>query len=168
MKSNVKLYVLLILIQCNEIIQWTLEVKCTSMSGVFESADYWNIIDKPVMTNGHIGFVPYSNSIYMNGLYNGIGGNSHRARLPNFANIQFDPCSQSFNNHHKNSNKCSYALNIINGVFQTQTNLSDGMFTVEQIQYAHRYYDAAIVNQIRLKRNCNQNANGKQMELNRF
>lgn len=141
--------------------QWTIDVNCVQSNGIFESSDYWNIIDKPVMSNGHIGFVPYGNSIYMNGLYTGHEDNSHRARLPNYGYIQFEPCSRAFDMNSMGSNKCSYALDINNGIFRTQTDLSDGQFTVEQLQYAHRYYETAIVNQIRLKRNNVSLASGK-------
>lgn len=148
--------------------QWLMNVNCEEIDGIFESSDYWNVIDKPVMSNGHIGFVPYGNSIYMNGLYTGHGhkGNSHRARLPNYGYMQFEPCSPETN--FVGSAKCSYALDINNGVFRTKTSLSDGQFTVEQFQYAHRYYETAIVNQIRLKRNKVSSSNGKWIEIQFF
>lgn len=119
-------------------------------NGIFESENFWDVADKPVMANGHIGFVPYGESIYMNGLYNGYKGESHRARIPNNANIQFEPCTRETNV--TSAHKCSYALDIFNGIFRTQSQLNDGLFTVEHIQYAHRFYDTAIVNHIRLKR----------------
>lgn len=124
-------------------------VKCERNRGIFESADYWNVTDRPVMANGHIGFVPYGDSVYMNGFYNGFKGDSHRARIPNYANVQFNPCSER---NHRNST-CSYTLDINDGVFRTRTQLHDGQFTVVQTQYAHRYYETALVNQIHLKRN---------------
>lgn len=122
-----------------------------SGDGVFESTNYWEIVDKPVMANGHIGFIPYGDSIYMNGLYNGYKDNSHRARVPNYASVQFEPCSRA---HFTTTIKCSYAMDIHNGLFRTSTDLGngDGQFSVEHIQYAHRYYDNAIVNHIKIKR----------------
>lgn len=127
----------------------SIHIKSESKRGIFESTDFWNVIDKPVLANGHIGFVPYGNSIYMNGLYNGFKGDSHRARIPNHANVQLTPCSQ----HRKDSEECSYALDIYNAYFRTSVELMDGLFTAEHIQYAHRYHKTALVNQIRLKRN---------------
>lgn len=134
-----------------------------STNGVFESTNYWEVIDKPVMSNGHIGFVPYGESVYMNGLYTGREDNSHRARIPNYANIQFEPCSRASKVYSNGSGTCSYALDIFNGVFRTQTNSRDGLFTVEQIQYVHRYFETAIVNHIRLERGVvsDGRANGK-------
>lgn len=134
---------------------------------IFDSFNFWNVSDKPVMANGHVGFIPYGDTIYMNGLYNGYGGRSHRARIPNYANIQFESCSR-FTSMASDLNKllsepqCTYALDVFNGIFRTQANFDKGHFTVEQIQYAHRYYDRAIVNRIAVKRNQIQNySNGK-------
>ena len=38
--------------------------------------------------NGHIATVVYSDTIYMNGLYNGERGESHRARIPSYINVR--------------------------------------------------------------------------------
>lgn len=136
-------------------------VNCqTNGDGVFESANYWDIVDKPVMANGHIGFIPYGHSIYMNGLYSGLKDNSHRARIPHFGNVQYELCSQA---HFTEAAKCSYAMDIYSGVFRTSANSNDGQYSVEHIQYAHRYYDTAIVNHIKIKRQNKNNStkNGK-------
>lgn len=135
--------------------------------GIFESSHFWTIDSKPVMANGHIGIVPYGDSVYMNGLYNGHEGHSHRACIPNYGNIQFDPCTR---NASKINEICSYALDIYNGVFRTNVQLDAGNFTVEQIQYVHRYHETAIVNHIRLKRNkqtCHQ-VNGETVDIFEF
>lgn len=129
---------------------------------ILDSFNFWNVSDKPVMANGHVGFIPYGDTIYMNGLYNGYGGTSHRARIPNYANIQFESCSRSASmasdlNKLLTEPQCTYALDIFNGIFRTQANFDNGHFTVEQIQYAHRYYDRAIVNRIAVQRNQIQN-----------
>lgn len=121
----------------------------SNADGVFESKNYWDIVDKPVMANGHIGFIPYGDSIYMNGLYNGLKDNSHRARIPNFGNVQFELCSRA---HSTAAVECSYAMDIHKGLFRTSAISSDGAYSVEHIQYAHRYYDTAIVNHIKIKR----------------
>lgn len=121
--------------------------------GVFESDDYWNVDDKPVLANGHVGFVPYVESMFMNGLYNGHRGNSHRARIPNYANVQLEQCKNPEKNSIEIPETCIYAMDIFNGVFRTKTQLNDGRLSVEHIQYAHRYFEQAIVNHIKLKRN---------------
>lgn len=129
---------------------------------ILDSFNFWNVSDKPVMANGHVGFIPYGDAIYMNGLYNGYGGKSHRARIPNYANIQFEMCSRPASvpsdlNKLLSEPQCTYALDIFNGVFRTQANFDNEHFIVEQIQYAHRYYDRAIVNHIAVQRNPIQN-----------
>lgn len=122
----------------------------------FDSTDFWNIENKPVLANGHVGFVPYGDSIYMNGLFNGAKDESHRARIPNYANIQFEPCSRkSFTS---DDASCFYALDIHNAVFSTATTLENDTFTIEHIQYAHRFYESVIVVLIRLQRNQNDNS----------
>lgn len=133
-------------------------------NGIFDSFNFWNVSDKPVMGNGHVAFIPYGDAIYMNGLYNGNGGQSHRARIPNYANIQFETCNRSTSTA-SDLNKlpqCSYALDIFNAIFRTRANFNNGQVIVDQIQYAHRYYDRTIVNRIQLQQNQNlNNFNGK-------
>ncbi|CAF3413981.1 unnamed protein product [Rotaria socialis] len=43
----------------------------------------------PYVGNGHVATVVFSDFIYMNGLYNGDNGTSHRARIPSTLNWQF-------------------------------------------------------------------------------
>jgi hypothetical protein len=38
--------------------------------------------------NGHISTTVYTDTVYMNGLYNGERGESHRARIPSRNNIK--------------------------------------------------------------------------------
>lgn len=131
--------------------------------GIFESAYFWNVTDKPVMANGHVGFVPYGDSIFMNGLYNGRKDDSHRARIQNYANVQFYPCTERVYNFGLSPKACKYALDIYNGIFRTKAQLYNKLVSVEHIQYAHRYYETAIVNHIKLKR-TQIDSNGKFIE----
>lgn len=133
------------------------DVYATGDSHRFESSDYWDIDDRPVLGNGHIGFVPYGDSIFMNGLYNGQTPKSHRARIPNYANVQFELCSSGQRTNGMNaaneSNKlaqCKYTLDSFNGVFSSRVN--DSSFSIEHIQYAHRYHQTAMINRIRIQR----------------
>jgi hypothetical protein len=41
----------------------------------------------PYVGNGHLASTIFDNKVYVNGLYNGKGGESHRARLPNIHNF---------------------------------------------------------------------------------
>jgi len=38
--------------------------------------------------NGHLATIVYSETVFMNGLYNGEQGDSHRARIPSRINIR--------------------------------------------------------------------------------
>lgn len=124
---------------------------------IFEGSNLKNDTNiVPVLANGHIGFVPYGDTIYMNGLYNGFKNNSHRARIPNLSRYQFDNCrlvNDSPPTASDPNQGCSYSLDMFQGTFTTRANFTGGNFTVEQTQFAHRFFDRAIVNQITLKRN---------------
>lgn len=112
--------------------------------------DYFNVTDKPVLGNGHIAYIPFNDSIYMNGLYNGINDNTHRARIPNYANIYFDRCgSFTFD---LNKLQCIYALNMQQAVFYTKADFENGTISIEHIQFVHRYYESVIVNKFVLQR----------------
>lgn len=117
---------------------------------IFESHTYFDVLVKPMLANGHVGYVPFSDSIYMNALFNGyIKKSSHRARIPNFANIHFESCGSA---RTANKSRCLYTLDAQRALFQTNADFLDGNVTVEHIQYAHRYYDQVIVNTIKMKR----------------
>lgn len=141
------------------------DVHSTGDSHRFESSDFWNIDDRPVLANGHIGFVPFGDSIFMNGLYNGATPKSHRARIPNYANIQVELCSRQRTNDidaANESNKlaqCTYTLDTFNGVFSSRVN--EGCFSIEHIQYAHRYHHTAMINRIRIQRCSNDTNDGR-------
>lgn len=138
-------------------VQSNYDVFGTQDSHRFESLDFWNVTDKPVLVNGHIGFVPFGDSIFMNGFYNGLKTTSHRARIPNYANVQHELCSRptaKFSEPYKLAN-CTYILDTFNGVFSSRANFSDNHFSIEHIQYAHRYHEMAIINRIRVERSPN-------------
>ncbi len=44
----------------------------------------------PPIANGHVATVPFTDTVYMNGLYNGVRGESHRARIPSLHNVRVD------------------------------------------------------------------------------
>jgi len=97
----------------------------------------------PTLSNGHIGFVIYGDSVFMNGVYNGQNGNSHRARIPNFANIDTNwECLEQ---------NCAYQLNLKQGYFE-KIAYRGKSFKVSQQMYAHRYYNRLIVNKFTLER----------------
>lgn len=103
--------------------------------------------DTPTLANGHLGFIIYGNSILLNGLYNGERGESHRARIPNYSNIQFNECGPN------GIDICQFTLNLRDGIFTTTANYMDNKWNVIQEIYPHRYFDRAIINQITINRN---------------
>jgi hypothetical protein len=96
----------------------------------------------PTVANGHLGFTVLSGDVYMNGLYNGHRGLSHRARIPNFVNILLADCL---------SRECSYTLNARHGYFMVKL-VVENEFSATQLIYAHRFHNRAVVNQIHIQR----------------
>jgi hypothetical protein len=47
-------------------------------------------LEMPSVGNGQLATVIYTDTVYMNGLYNGELGESHRARIPSQINIRMD------------------------------------------------------------------------------
>lgn len=93
----------------------------------------------PILSNGHLAFQVWGNSIFMNGLYNGYHGLSHRARIPNYANIVLEP---------NNLISKSHTLNVRDGIYQTVFDVDGAQ--IKQTIYAHRYFNRAIVNEIEI------------------
>lgn len=125
------------------IISLTALINCDNY--VFET----NILNDPnrapTLSNGHIGFVAYSDAVHINGVYNGETGESHRARIPNYGRVQFEMCGIF-----SQGDLCTYSLDIRQGIFNT-TSEYDG-YTVELVTYPHRYYDKTIVNHVTIRR----------------
>lgn len=94
----------------------------------------------PSIGNGHIATNIFSDTVYLNGLYNGRKGESHRARIPAWANIRLN----STLTHRPFAPV--YSLNTRDGVFKVTVDRDRSMVT--QRIYAHRFYTRAIVNQI--------------------
>lgn len=96
----------------------------------------------PSIGNGHIATNIFSDTVYMNGLYNGRKGESHRARIPAWANIRLNATftSPPFSP--------TYSLDTKHGVFQVTVNRERSVVT--QRIYAHRVYTRSIINQIKV------------------
>ncbi|UJR32210.1 hypothetical protein I4U23_019675 [Adineta vaga] len=94
----------------------------------------------PYIGNGHIATVVFSDFIYMNGLYNGDNGTSHRARIPSTLNWQFqiDPSS------------ALYTLNVSSGTF-TET-LENDEIRIERCLFASQEYTELLLAHVVLTR----------------
>ncbi|XP_055680296.1 protein-glucosylgalactosylhydroxylysine glucosidase-like [Lutzomyia longipalpis] len=95
----------------------------------------------PVLGNGHLGFQVMGDSVYLNGLYNGAKGLSHRARIPNFANIQVT-------NYADLNGTVKYVMDTKSGIFRTSFSPNSAAYKLDHLIYAHRFYSRAIVNQL--------------------
>lgn len=102
----------------------------------------------PALANGNLGMLVYGDSILINGIYNGAYGESHRARVPNYANIQFEHCGANANS----MTACTYSLDMKQAVFRATAPYNVNTFALEQEIYVHRYYTHTIVNRIRVTR----------------
>lgn len=114
---------------------------------------------RPTLANGHLGFTVFGDSVYMNGLYNGHEGLSHRARIPNWANINVGAMIESTTtapsqNESFNSLVTSqtFSLNAKTGIFQRKITFNDNRFKIIHLIYAHRFYNRAIINQVSIYR----------------
>lgn len=113
-------------------------VKCKFLSCSLPSNDKF----MPSIGNGHVATNIFSDTVYMNGLYNGRGGYSHRARIPSWANIRLN----STLTHYPYSP--IYSLDTKEAVFKVRVDRERSVVT--QRIYAHRFYTRAIVNQIQV------------------
>ncbi|CAK1602766.1 unnamed protein product [Parnassius mnemosyne] len=96
----------------------------------------------PSIGNGHIATNVFSDTVYMNGLYNGYKGKSRRARIPAWANIRLN---STLTDHPYSP---VYSLDTKQGVFTVTVDRDRSVVT--QRIYAHRFYTRAIVNQIQV------------------
>ncbi|XP_074653505.1 protein-glucosylgalactosylhydroxylysine glucosidase-like [Tubulanus polymorphus] len=94
----------------------------------------------PNVGNGHIGTVVGGNAIFMNGVYNGRLGESHRARIPSMLAINITYI------HPPKPYQKFYSLNTAQGIFTETTRGYD--FVIEQRTYAHRHYTKLLVHEI--------------------
>lgn len=94
----------------------------------------------PSIGNGHIATDIFSDTVYMNGLYNGEKGLSHRARVPAWCNVRLNSTLGN------SPLRPTYTLDTNLATFFVHVEREWSM--VDQRIYAHRYYTRAIVNQI--------------------
>ncbi|XP_045763177.1 protein-glucosylgalactosylhydroxylysine glucosidase [Maniola jurtina] len=97
----------------------------------------------PSVGNGHLATNVFSDTVYMNGLYNGRRGESRRARIPAWANIRLN---STLTNHPYSP---VYSLDTKHGVFQVSVDRDRSVVT--QRIFAHRFYTRSIVNQIKVE-----------------
>ncbi|XP_053664830.1 protein-glucosylgalactosylhydroxylysine glucosidase-like [Anopheles marshallii] len=101
----------------------------------------------PTLANGHLGFTVFQDAVYMAGLYNGAGGLSHRARIPNMANVRLD------NDCYRGKDRsCSVTLDLRSGYFRVSYENANHSFRMTHLLYPHALYRRLIVNQLLFER----------------
>lgn len=111
----------------------------------------------PTLANGHLGFTVFGDAIYMNGLYNGHRGLSHRARIANIANIRLSCCDHDGDGGNQPPSSSppptsSYSMDFETGTFRVDYRGPNNSFRVAQLIYPHQLYNRAVVNQFTIER----------------
>ncbi|CAG2204494.1 ATHL1 [Mytilus edulis] len=100
---------------------------------------------RPTLGNGHIATVVYTDTIYMNGLYNGLRVFSHRARIPSTCAIEVVSTTTRIT-------KSSYSLDIEKGMF-IEVRSGPG-FKIELKRYAHRSINQLMITEMTVDNCC--------------
>ncbi|KAK7507084.1 hypothetical protein BaRGS_00001935 [Batillaria attramentaria] len=94
----------------------------------------------PEIGNGHVATVVQSETIYMNGLYNGLNTTSHRARIPSTAAVKITHIATSENVISK------YRMDFGKGVF-SEVHVGES-FQIQLRRYAHRTLPTLLVTEL--------------------
>ncbi|KAL4238539.1 Protein-glucosylgalactosylhydroxylysine glucosidase [Mactra antiquata] len=92
----------------------------------------------PSLGNGHVGFAAQGDTIYMNGLYNGNGTTSTRARIPAFISVLLVATPEP--------GKKTYCLDMKQGIFVVTYTIDH--LKIELKTFAHRNQTRLLVTQI--------------------
>lgn len=90
----------------------------------------------------------FGDAVYMNGLYNGQLGLSHRARIANVANLRIDTTAGGNPPPTLGQSRMDFAR----GTFFVDYRGPNNSYRVTQAIYPHQLYNRAIVNQFRIER----------------
>ncbi|XP_052787604.1 protein-glucosylgalactosylhydroxylysine glucosidase-like [Mya arenaria] len=122
---------------------------CTLQKNIDADKDGWDLCTDtppadaklwPSISNGHVGTVVHSDSVYMNGLYNGNGTTSTRARIPAFTSldvINFAPDENV---------STTYCLHMNSGIYEEIYRGDHWRVTVTM--YAHRVFNRLLVTEL--------------------
>ncbi|XP_076098796.1 protein-glucosylgalactosylhydroxylysine glucosidase-like isoform X1 [Mytilus galloprovincialis] len=113
-----------------------------------DSEDVWCLVSSslpdekfmPPIGNGHIATNVLSDTIYMNGFYNGYREDSHRARLQatSAVDVQFNDGRDSR----------YYALDMFNGIFYQKIYHPTQNTSITIMYFSHRKYDTLLVTHV--------------------
>ncbi|XP_023031458.1 protein-glucosylgalactosylhydroxylysine glucosidase [Drosophila willistoni] len=106
----------------------------------------------PTLGNGHLGYTVFGDAIFMNGVYNGAGGNSKRARIPNWLNISAVVCDRfgcaTDDDELSTTNDTLYEMDLRDGYFRYRKDYKKLGITLEQRSYPHKYFNRALVYEV--------------------
>uniref|UniRef100_A0ABM0GNJ9 Acid trehalase-like protein 1-like n=1 Tax=Saccoglossus kowalevskii TaxID=10224 RepID=A0ABM0GNJ9_SACKO len=101
----------------------------------------------PTIGNGHVAHLVGSDAIYMNGLYNGEGAASHRARIS-----ARNAITVTFNDEElANLATRSYTLDMSQGLWKDILEIDDKI-RITTYLYAHQFYSRIFVSQVKVER----------------
>ncbi|XP_053692206.1 protein-glucosylgalactosylhydroxylysine glucosidase-like [Sabethes cyaneus] len=107
----------------------------------------------PTLANGHLGFTVFGDAIYMNELYSGRRGLSHRARIANVANVRLLLAdADDATKRDGNGLTATMRMDFKSGTFCVDYRGPNNSYRAEQLIYAHQFYNRAIVNQFTIER----------------
>lgn len=106
----------------------------------------------PTLSNGRIGFTPYSGSVFINGIYNGVKGESHRAEIPCYISSRLEFGTDDQERQWRVIR--TYRLDAKTGVYTEEID-SDYLF-IQHRMYAHQKYTRLIVSDVFAKAKRNQ------------
>lgn len=120
--------------------------------GLSEIQDHFKIVSdrlptdvrfRPPIGNGHIATNVFSDTVYMNGLYNGRGDRSSRARIPSYVTIDVNLTSDKILDE-------KYILDMYNGLFIKEIQTSSLNITITS--YAHRKFYQLLITRLSIQR----------------
>lgn len=119
-----------------------------SANHIFEADTILEARLLPALSNGHLGFVPYGDTVHISGLHSGPANDTRRTRIPNFGRVQYEFCGPFA----QGAEPCRFSFDARRALFRTQSSHRDNQFDVELSTFAHRVYDHTLVNYVRITR----------------
>ncbi|XP_055339447.1 uncharacterized protein LOC129589014 [Paramacrobiotus metropolitanus] len=101
----------------------------------------------PEIGNGHIASVVHAPWLHMNGLYNGAGSRSSRARIPSLIAFNISLQDATLANQ-------SFTLNLREGIYTERKQYVNPDVLIEREMFAHRLYPSLLIARIK----CNRTA----------
>jgi hypothetical protein len=97
----------------------------------------------PVLSNGFLGTSAKNNSVYLNGMYSGLQGRSHRVRIPSMTAID------AYITTDLSSDTKTFSLDCRKGAYITETITPNAI--ISQRFFVHRRLKNIIINEIRVQ-----------------